>query len=211
MRLNVDYNIRKRLLDLAYHYQLGHLSSYFSSIDLINTIYSLMKKNDKFILSNGHAAVALYVVLEKYYDFLDAEELYLKHGEHPKLSTKENIYCSTGSLGMGLTVATGLAYAEQQNTIHCLISDGECYEGSVWESLSFIKLNNIKNIKIYVNANGYSAYDSVDLKYLEKKLKSFLPEIIFVKTTSFLNSFNNIDGHYKRLTQEEYDLAIKEL
>ena len=173
MKLKVDKSIRKRILDLALHYQLGHLSSYFSSLDLINTIYSSMKKNDKFILSNGHAAVALYVVLEKYYDFLDAEELYLKHGEHPKLSTKDKIYCSTGSLGMGLTVATGLAYANPQNTIHCLISDGECYEGSIWESLSFIKLNSIKNIKIYVNANGFSAYDNVDLKYLEKKVKVF--------------------------------------
>ncbi|GIR20308.1 hypothetical protein CM15mP35_05690 [bacterium] len=56
-------------------------------------------------------------------------------------------------------------------------------KGSVWESLAFIEQNNIENIHIYVNANGWAAYDSVDLDYLEKFKKSFYSKIIFVKTS----------------------------
>jgi transketolase N-terminal domain/subunit len=70
----MDEKLSQRLLDICYRKQLHHLGSYFSCLDLIDKIYSEMSEDDIFILSNGHAVVSLYVVLEKYFGF-NAEEL----------------------------------------------------------------------------------------------------------------------------------------
>ena len=103
-------DLYKRLLDICYERQLHHLGSYFSALQIIDQIYSEMDKDDIFILSNGHAVVALYVILEKYYG-LDAVELHEKYGDHPKRNELDKLHCSTGSLGMGVTVAVGRALA----------------------------------------------------------------------------------------------------
>ena len=154
-----DLVLKQRVLDIAYKHRLSHLGSYFSSLDLIDKIYGQMDlETDIFILSCGHAAVALYAVIEKYYN-IDAEELFLKHGGHPHRDEENHLHCSTGSLGLGLSVAIGRAMANKNKTVYCLISDGECAEGSIWEGLRFIYEQNIENIKIYVNVNGYCAYD----------------------------------------------------
>ena len=73
---------------------------------------------------------ALYVVLEKYFG-IDAEELLEKHGHHPHRDELNKLHCSTGSLGQGITVAVGRAIANPNRDVYCLISDGECAEGSV--------------------------------------------------------------------------------
>ena len=65
----------------------------------------------------------------------------------------------------------------KKRKVYVLISDGESAEGSVWEALRFIKESNLSNIEVYVNVNGYAAYDKVDVKYLVDRLESFLPEI----------------------------------
>jgi transketolase len=206
-----DINLKKRCLEIAYKNKLSHLGSYFSSLDIIDKIYSRMREDDIFILSSGHAALALYVVLEKYKK-VDAEELLKKHGCHPKLDEKNYLYCSTGSLGMGLTVAVGRAVANKNKKIYCLISDGECAEGSIWESLSFIKQSNLNNIEVHVNMNGYCAYDSIDKKYLTDRLLSFLPSTIihetFVEHFSFLKGLNS---HYHIMKEEDYISSLESL
>ena len=144
-----DLALKRRVLEIAYKHNLSHLGSYFSSLDLIDKIYQQMNlQSDIFILSSGHAAVSLYAVIEKYYN-IDAEQLFLKHGGHPHRDEKNYLYCSTGSLGMGLTVAIGRAVANPKQMVYCLISDGECAEGSIWEGLRYVYENNIKNIKIF--------------------------------------------------------------
>lgn len=201
-------NLKRRILDIAYNNKLSHLGSYFSSLDILNEIYSEKNINDIFILSSGHAALALYVVLEKYKN-TNAEELYKKHGCHPHLDEDNHIYCSTGSLGMGLTVATGRALANPDRSVYCLISDGECAEGSIWEALQFINTKNIKNIKVYVNVNGYCAYDSIDKKYLVDRLKVFLPSINIRYTN--VNAFpflNGLNAHYHIMSESDYKTAL---
>ena len=169
-------NLKKRILEIAYKHKLSHLGSYLSAVDIIDEIYKSKNKEDIFILSSGHAALALYVVLEKY-EGKNAEELFLKHGGHPHRDEDNGIYCSTGSLGLGITVAVGRALANQDRKVHVLISDGESAEGSVWEALRFIQENNLTNIEVFVNVNGYAAYDKVDTKYLVNRLEAFLPRI----------------------------------
>ena len=130
--------LKKRIAEIAYKNKLGHLGSYFSSVGIIDEIYSKMDKDDIFILSSGHAALALYVCLEKYKG-QDAEALFLKHGGHPHRDEECEIYCSTGSLGLGLCIALGRAVANPKRKVHVLVSDGECAEGSIWEALKTIK------------------------------------------------------------------------
>ena len=93
-----------------------------------------------------------------------------------------------------------------------LISDGEAAEGTVWESLRFIYEHNIRNIKVHVNMNGLAAYDAVDVPYLEKRLKAFLPDIIihytYVNHYSFLKGIN---AHYHIMSKEDYKEGLHSL
>lgn len=201
-------DLRKRLVEIAYKNKLGHLGSYFSSLEIIDEIYSRMEEDDIFILSSGHAALALYVVLEKYKG-VDAEMLFAKHGGHPHRDEENFIYCSTGSLGLGLTVALGRAVANPKREVYVLISDGECAEGSIWESLKTIYEEGISNIAVYVNVNGYAAYKEVEREYLVDRLESFLPSINIrytsVEQFPFLRGLN---AHYHIMNEENYQEAL---
>ena len=204
-------NLSERMLYIAYKHKLSHLGSYFSSVDIIDHIYKQKNDNDIFILSCGHCALALYVVLEKYYN-LNAEDLFLKHGGHPHLCEEDEIYCSTGSLGMGLTVAIGRALTDPNRTVYCLISDGECAEGCIWEGLRYIQEAKLDNIHVYVNVNGFAAYDAVDTKYLIKRLKVFYPKIIIEKTrVSHFPFLKGLNAHYHIMSKEDYESALEAL
>ena len=201
-------DLKKRILEIAYKHKLSHLGSYLSASDIIDEIYENKDPDDIFILSSGHAALALYAALEKY-EGKNAEELFLKHGGHPHRDEENGIYCSTGSLGLGITVAVGRALANKNRKVHVLISDGESAEGSVWESLRFIKENNLSNIEVYVNINGYAAYDKVDIKYLVDRLKVFLPTINIRYTSVNQYSFlRGLNAHYHVMSEEDYKSTL---
>ena len=201
-------DLRNRILEIAYKHKLGHLGSYLSAVDIIEEIYNYKKPEDIFILSSGHAALALYVVLEKY-EGKNAEELFLKHGGHPHRDEKDGIYCSTGSLGLGITVAVGRALANKNRKVYVLISDGESAEGSVWEALRFIQESNLSNIEVYVNVNGYAAYDKVDIKYLVDRLKAFLPSINIKYTNVNQYPFlRGLNAHYHVMSEKDYKSTL---
>ena len=201
-------DLKKRILEIAYKHKLSHLGSYLSASDIIDEIYENKDPDDIFILSSGHAALALYAALEKY-EGKNAEELFLKHGGHPHRDEENGIYCSTGSLGLGITVAVGRALANKNRKVHVLISDGESAEGSVWESLRFIKESNLSNIEIYVNVNGYAAYDKVDVKYLVDRLKVFLPSINIKYTNVNQYPFlRGLNAHYHVMSEQDYKSTL---
>jgi len=201
-------DLKKRILEIAYKHKLGHLGSYLSAADIVDEIYKNKDKDDIFILSSGHASLALYAALEKYED-KDAEELFLKHGGHPHRDEENGIYCSTGSLGLGITVAVGRALANKNRKVHVLISDGESAEGSVWEALRFIKESNLPNIEVYVNVNGYAAYDKVDVKYLVDRLKVFLPTINIRYTSVNQYPFlRGLNAHYHVMSEQDYKSTL---
>ena len=88
--------------------------------------------------------------------------------------------------------------------MYCVLSDGECAEGSVWESLSFIHRNKINNLRIFINANGFSAYDLVDIEHLKNKVSAFCSsEVVKVVDTSQLDPnlplSRTLEDHYKIL------------
>jgi transketolase len=197
-------DVERRVIDISYKEKIGHLSSNLNAVNIVEEIYKNKKAEEPFILSSGHAALALYVVLEKY-EGRDAEELFHKHGVHPHRDITSGIHCSTGSLGMGLTVATGYALANRDRKIYCLISDGECGEGSIWESLRFIYEAKLDNLEVYVNVNGMIAYDFIDKEYIINRLRAFLPRINIRETEPPKWPWaQGILTHYYILKPEDY-------
>ena len=192
-------------MDISYEHGLSHLSSCITTLPILVNIWEYKRPDDIVILSNGHAGLALYVVLE-YFENKNAEELLNKYGVHPEKDSTNGIFCSTGSLGIGLPIAIGAALAQPDKTVWCVISDGECCEGSIWESLYFLSKNKTPNIQIFVNANGISAYAKVDLMDLDKKIRAFNGyNTMVIDTTNFLTRFKQlsdlgIESHYCKIT-----------
>lgn len=202
-------DLKKRILDISYKQKLSHLGSCLSNVDIIEEIYQVRKTDEKFILSPGHAALALYVVNEKHFG-VDAVKSFKHHGVHPDRCKKCKIDCSTGSLGQGLPIALGMAIADRQKDVYCIISDGESTEGSIWEALCIKTNNHIDNLKIYININGWGAYGKVDTKILLKRLKIFDPGINVRQTTvEQLPFLKGQDAHYYVMNQNDYTLAMK--
>jgi transketolase len=198
-------DVERRVIDISYKEKIGHLSSNLNAVNIIEEIYKTKKHTDPFILSSGHAALALYVVLEKY-EKQNAERLFQTHGVHPHRDIGSGIHCSTGSLGMGLTVAVGYALADRTRDVYCLISDGEAGEGSIWEALRFIYEAKLDNLKVYANVNGMIAYDMIDREYINNRLKAFLPSINIRNTEPPKWPFaNGILTHYYVLKPEDYE------
>lgn len=231
---NNQKKIRTRLLEVLYKYNSSHIGSCLSSIDIIDAVYSVKKPDEKFILSNGHAAVALYIILEKN-NYLNNPDLN-KLGVHPDRNPKIGIDASTGSLGQGLPIALGMALSNNNKTVYCLISDGECAEGSIWESLRIIHDLNVINLRIIVSVNGWGGYDPISSISLMNRFKGFgfkivkinghstaeitkklslktsRPTIIFAKTSSDQFSFlKGLDSHYCTMKESDYSLAINTL
>lgn len=189
--------LNKRILEVSINHKLSHLGSCFTALPIIYGIFKIKKPEDKFVLSSGHAGLALYVVLEHFYG-VNAESLLEKHGIHPERDLENHIDASTGSLGLGITIASGMALARPDIDIYCLISDGECAEGSVWEALRFLDENKINNIKIHANINGWAAYKKVDVNKLTNRLISFFPDIDlhFTDVNSTVEFETPLSAHY---------------
>jgi transketolase len=189
--------LHDRIIDISRRLKLAHLGSCLTSVDIIDEIYRERQQDEPFILSSGHAGLALYVVLEKYYGF-DAEVLFSHYGTHPERSEYFKIYCSTGSLGHGLPIAVGMALADRSRRVWCLISDGECTEGTIWEAANVIRKYDIHNLMLYLNWNGFSAYDPVDLRMICNVIQMF-PHINVRKTNVEDYGLHGLSAHYIRL------------
>lgn len=224
---------RMRIVELTFRSSLSHLGSCLSSVDLIDAVYKIKKNQEKFVLSNGHAGKALYSILEKYGKIKDPN-ISEKLGVHPDRDESLGIDVSTGSLGQGLPIALGMAIANRKENVYCMISDGECSEGSIWEALRIAADKKINNLKIIVNANGWGAYDSISLNNLIKRFEGFgysikrvnghnfedicevlgspaaKPTIIFGETTvEQLPFLKGQDAHYYVMTEDNYINAIE--
>ena len=196
--------LEKRIIDITYQERLSHLSSTLSALPILEEIYNQRKHDEVFILSNGHAGLALYVILEKYYG-VDPVAMLHKHGIHPGRDLENHLYCSTGSLGSGLPIAVGHALATPNKNVWCMISDGECAEGSIWEALRFINDNQVDNLHVYANLNGMGAYDMIDANQLAQRLKAFLPRINLRFSDPPKWSFaQELLTHYYVLKPEDY-------
>jgi len=196
-------NLYLRLLDQSFAFNFHHLGSAFSTLPIIYDIYKEKESKDAFILSCGHAAAALYVVLEKEFG-ADSSELFSIMGEHPHRDKKWRIDCSTGSLGMGISVAVGMALADPNQRVYCIVSDGECSEGIFWESIRFAKAVNLTNLIIHVNMNGWSGYDKVDTSKLSSDITSVNNRVIINATNNYPFENFGLSSHYVNLDKKLY-------
>ena len=202
-------DLEKRVVEISYKLRLTHISAYLTACNLIDKIYSIKKKDEPFILSQGHAFVALAVVLEKY-EGKDAMALAKKYMTHPTRCKEDGIDCSTGSLGQGLTIAVGMAIADTTKDVYVLTSDGEMAEGACWEALKIAGDLRLENLRIMVNCNGYSAYNKVDTDLLDLRMQYFYPSLC-LKTNMFKYppELQGIAGHYSHITDEMYKEMMK--
>lgn len=230
---NDQKKTRLRILELSYNSNLSHIGSCLSAIDLIDAVYKIKKPQEKFILSNGHAGIAFYAILEKN-GLIKNQQITEKLNIHPDRNPDLEIPVSSGSLGQGLPIAVGMAIANPKKRVFCMISDGECAEGSIWEALRIANEKQVGNLKIIVNYNGWGGYGKISLSLIERflgfgyevkkinghdekainrtlKLNSRnKPTIIFAMTCSNQFSFlKGQDAHYSIMTQEKYEEAIR--
>jgi transketolase len=212
--MNTYSKLHNRLIDIIYKKNLSHISSCVTTLPILVDRYSSKNENDIVILSNGHAGLAQYVCME-HYENNDAEQLFDKYGVHPEKNKSDKIFCSTGSLGLGLPIAIGSSMANKENNVYCIISDGECCEGSIWESFYYLSKNPLSNLKIFVNANGFSAYDKINISKLSKCIKSFeIKNLKVVDTSNILKKFKylnekSIESHYCKIIDDEILTQLK--
>jgi transketolase len=195
----------QRIIDISYEHRASHIGSSITTYPILESIYKTKNPEDIVILSSGHAGLAQYVALEKFCG-QNASTLHDVHGVHPHRDPSRGIHVSSGSLGCAILVAVGMAFGNKNRNIYCVLSDGECDEGSVWEALSFAEENALTNLKIHVNINGYSAYQTIDQIYLENRLRSFFKDIV-IWNTSYPNvdCMKGLQAHYTILKDDEYN------
>lgn len=211
MAITLDYQeLANRIIDISYQEQVPHLSSNMSALVGLIEIYSQKSDDEIFILSNGHAGLALYVILEKIYG-IDAVMLLQKHGIHPGKDLENKLYCSTGSLGSGLPIAIGHALADPNKKVYCMVSDGECGEGSIWESLRYITDNQISNIEVYANINGQGEYSDLEINNLVARLCVFMPNIKLKMSRPLNWPFaSGLLTHHYVLTEQDYNIFLEQ-
>ena len=147
-----------KLLKMHYDSKCGHLGGNFSCIDALMTLHHLViDPEDRFILSKGHSAGALYVTLWSLEKLKDSDlDTFCKDNTilpgHPSGTKIPGLLFPTGSLGHGPSLAAGLAIAAKHTNsdhhIYCLCSDGEWQEGSCWEALAFSVHHQLNNLTI---------------------------------------------------------------
>ncbi len=197
-------SLEKRILDISYRKKLAHIGSSLCAVNIIDHIYSIKKPDEKFVLSQGHAGLSLYVVLEKY-GFGDAEKFFEKSGVHA--TRMEHINCSTGSLGHGLPVALGMALADRTKRVFCLVSDGECMEGSIWETLRLIEETKATNLHVFFNINGWGGYKAINTHSLYSKLNAYHVKKTIVFTQ--IPQMPGLEAHYVVLDRKTYEKLIR--
>ena len=196
---------KRRILDLSYKLKLSHIGSCLTILDILVEIYQQKKPNEKVVLDGGHAHLAHLVIREKY----EGRKIREIHDIH--CNTKDGCDVPTGSLGTGLGISVGLALADRAKNVYVVVTDGGMMEGSNWEALRIADELKLDNLKIYCNANGYAAYQKVDLDLLEARINLFNPRVKFVRTTfptwDFIPDLQEM--HYKVLQLKEYEKAIR--
>ena len=206
----------KTLLNMYKEANAGHIGASLSCIDILIYLlfYKIKSEEDKIILSKGHAALALYITLSKSGRIPEhLLKTFYKEGTslaaHPPCNNSiEAIPFGTGSLGHGLSLATGLAFSQKYTSkkynVYCIISEGDCNEGSTWEAALFAAQHNIRNLTVIVDRNNLQGFgkssDILNLEPLIDKFKSFGFETAVVENgndfKSLHASFEEIDLHF---------------
>ena len=208
---NFAKNIRKNILKLSFQAKSSHIGSCLSIVDIIVVLYlGILKTNLKnykkkyFILSKGHACLALYCLLYEIgiikkkllFSYGEDNSILMQHASHHV----KGVVFSTGSLGHGLPVATGMALSNKikknNNKVYVLLSDGEMNEGSTWEALLFASHHKLNNLIIILDYNKFQSLTltkkTLNIEPLRKKFQSFGCKVISINGHNYSQIFKSL-------------------
>jgi len=193
--ISFSKQIRKNVLQMVYHAKASHIGSCFSIADIVAVLYGATlnlyvndpawPNRDRFILSKGHAAAAIYAALALK-GFFPLEELQIYGNDGSRLMAHishkvPGVEFSTGSLGHGLPFSTGKALAAKKQgltwRVFTLMSDGEMDEGSNWEAFMFSAHHSLDNLVAIIDYNKIQSLTTVaktlGIEPLAEKLRAF--------------------------------------
>ena len=197
--LDFSRSVKRNILDMSLEAgaSSAHIGGALSIVEIISFLFNYQMKlnvgnkkkstaSDKFILSKGHACLAYYSALYSS-GLISKEEIKSFEKDdsflagHPVKNLDLGIDFSTGSLGMGLSIGVGLSIASKKkssgNQIYVIIGDGECNEGSIWESALCASKYNLDNLNVIIDRNNFQQTGSNDeimnLGELNSKWRSF--------------------------------------
>ncbi len=213
--------IRLGIIESTYNAKAGHPGGSLSAADVIAYLYGRQMKydvknpkdpnRDRFVLSKGHAAPALYSALA-YKGFFPVEDLKtLRHIDsylqgHPNMNTVPGIDMSTGSLGQGISAACGMAkgakmLGQKDMKIYTLLGDGEIEEGQVWEAMMFAAQYGLDNLCVIIDVNGLqidgACEDVMSAEPIDEKVRAFGFDCVVINGNDFddlekaFNAFEN--------------------
>lgn len=213
--------IRMGIIEGTYNAKAGHPGGSLSAADLLAYLYfkemNIDPKNpkledrDRFVLSKGHAAPALYSALA-YRGYFPVEDLKtLRHigsylQGHPNMNTVPGVDMSTGSLGQGISAAVGMAkgakYLGKNNiNVYTLLGDGEIEEGQVWEAMMFASQYGLDNLCVFIDSNGLQIDGTCDevmsAEPIDEKLKAFGFDVITIDGNDFDDLEKAFDAYHK--------------
>ena len=214
----ISKNIRKGIIEAVYSGKSGHPGGSLSIADIMTVLYFYEmninpekpkdENRDRFVLSKGHCAPALYSTLANR-GYFNIEELKtLRHIDsrlqgHPDMKKIPGVDMTTGSLGQGLSAANGMAIAgkldKKDYRVYCIMGDGEIEEGQVWEAAMASNKYKLDNLCVIVDNNNLQidgTIEEVMSSYpIDEKFKSFGFQVI------------NIDGHNYQEIIDAFDVT----
>lgn len=220
------WKIRKDAIEMTHISHGSHIASALSVADILAVLYAdilkydtmntKLESRDRVILSKGHAGAALYATLAEV-GFFNVEELKTHYANGSRLSGHVShkgvpgVEFSTGSLGHGLPVAAGMAIAAKRNNkdyrVFVIIGDGECDEGSIWETALFANHYKLNNLTVIIDHNKMQSMDfcenTIKLEPLSEKWKAFgwnVKEIDGHNHNELKYTLQNIDYNLKKPT-----------
>ncbi len=198
--------IRKHIIEEVYNAGSGHPGGSLSCTDILTVLYfhemnvdpgnPRWEDRDRFVLSKGHCAPALYATLAEKGFFPREDLVTLRHADsylegHPNMNTVPGVDMSTGSLGQGISAAVGMALAgkldRKDYRVYALLGDGELQEGQVWEALMAAAHYKLDNLVAFLDHNGLQ----IDGKITEV----MSPEVVEDKFRAFGWKVINVNGH----------------
>ncbi len=216
--VSIADSIRRAVIEQSKRANIGHIGSSLSIADILSVLFSgplaevdpADPDRNRFVLSKGHAALALYGALCATGRLSqEALETYCADGTnvagHPE-HVLAGVDFSTGSLGHGLSLATGAALAARlehsTRRVFALLSDAECNEGSVWEAAMFAAQHRLGNLVMIVDVNGQQALgytrDVLDLEPLADRWQSFGWDV------------QEVDGHNREQLATAIESAVED-
>jgi transketolase len=205
--------LRNTIIDMIHSAHSGHSGGSLSSVEILWTLYNAVMNvrpnqpdwpdRDRFVLSKGHAAPALYTVLaEKGFFDVEALKSLRRAGAilqgHPDMRKVPGVDMSTGSLGMGISAGVGMALAarlsKKDYRVYVLVGDGELQEGQNWEAMMAAHKFRLGNLVVIVDRNGVQ---------LDGPTEEIMPMLdIGAKMREFGWQVGNCDGHDPRSVYE---------